>query len=290
MEIIRYECFNRPIPLRLSGGAGQILKQQNQKLQEQAKEAASPQTEPRLTRTLSDIGTRVTRQNQSKGTRNIVVPDFINSKAERFEKLGSGGFGSVYRCVLDGFTCAIKVLPITNNTKKMDIAAVKTEVAILQRAKHPNIVRYLGYDFNPSELILFMEYCPFSLQGILTKKMENPECIYENDPKEVHKFALEIAKGIAYLHTSSPPIIHRDIKSGNVLVCKDGEGKVSAVKLCDFGVAKICETKISAANTFVGTPGLMAPEIRMGNQSYSEKVDSKFQEILSYFHLFFANN
>lgn len=58
------------------------------------------------------------------------------------------------------------------------------------------------------------------------------------------------------------------------MVATDGEGKITTVKLCDFGVAKICQSRISAANTFVGTPGLMAPEIRMGKQLYSEKVDS----------------
>ena len=106
----------------------------------------------------------------------------------------------------------MKVLRIDQNTKKMDIAAVKTEVSIYERARHANIVRYLGYDFNPTELILFMEYLPASLQKVLTTKIENPYCLHQNDSAEVRHFALEIAKGIAYLHHSDPPIIHRDVK------------------------------------------------------------------------------
>lgn len=274
MEIVRYDCFNRPTPLRLCGPAGKNLLQSssNPNNHQNSSSTLHSNSSPLIQNANSP---RISTTN--KGTRSITSPDFSLAKMKRYEKLGSGGFGSVYRCVLDGFTCAIKVLPISRNTKKMDIAAVKTEVAILERAKHPNIVQYLGYDFSKTELILFMEFCPFSLQGILTKKMENPNCIVENNPVEVHKFALEIMKGISYLHNSTPPIIHRDIKTGNVLVANDSAGNVSAVKLCDFGVAKICETKISAANTFVGTPGLMAPEIRMGNQAYTEKVDSKLK-------------
>lgn len=153
-----------------------------------------------------------------KGTRSLIIPDFSTAKLERFEKLGSGGFGSVYRCAIDGYTCAMKVLKIDQNTKKMDIAAVKTEVSILERARHQNIVRYLGYDFNPTELILFMEYLPASLQKVLTNKIENPYCIHQNDSSEVRFFALEIAKGIAYLHHSDPPIIHRDIKVFNIFL------------------------------------------------------------------------
>ena len=269
MDAVRYDCFNRPVPLRLCGTAGKVLREKTLSSSNMGASSsnllASPDTR--------HLRARITT---SRGTRSLPTPDFVSAKAERFEKLGSGGFGAVYRCVLEGFTCAIKVLPLSQNTKRMDINAVKTEVAILERAQHPNIVRYLGYDFSTTELVLFMEYCPFSLQGILTKKMENFNCVIDNNPREVHKFALEIAKGISFLHNSNPPIIHRDIKTGNVLVCKDSGDNVSAVKLCDFGVAKICETNISAANTFVGTPGLMAPEIRMGNQAYTEKVDSKF--------------
>ena len=106
----------------------------------------------------------------------------------------------------------MKVMKISKNTKKMDITSVKTEVSILERAKHTNIVQYLGYDFNRSELILFMEYLPTSLQKILLRKIEDPYCLQLNDPLEVRHFALEIAKGISYLHNSDPPIIHRDIK------------------------------------------------------------------------------
>ena len=290
MEVVRYGIFGRPVPLRLTGAAGQALQQRVTRTTSSTppQKAHSPQNSVSSPRALSqgnlvvtpeEIRSPVRRMRSSTsrgGTRSLLTPDFSAAKAERFEKLGSGGFGAVYRCVLEGYTCAVKVLRLSQNTKRMDINAVKTEVAILERAQHPNIVRYLGYDFSKTELILFMEFCPYSLQGILTKKMENPNCIYDNDPREVHKFALEISKGIAFLHNSNPPIIHRDIKTGNVLVAKDSADNVSAVKLCDFGVAKICETNISAANTFVGTPGLMAPEIRMGNHAYSEKVDSMY--------------
>ena len=75
------------------------------------------------------------------------------------------------------------------------------------------------------------------------------------------------------------------MKSGNVLVARDENEKILAVKLCDFGVAKICENKLSSANTVVGTPGLMAPEIRFGSSLYTEKVDSLFPSPFFFFSL-----
>uniref|UniRef100_A0A6I8QAC6 non-specific serine/threonine protein kinase n=1 Tax=Xenopus tropicalis TaxID=8364 RepID=A0A6I8QAC6_XENTR len=132
------------------------------------------------------------------------------------------------------------------------------EVKFLQRIKHPNSIEYKGCYLREHTAWLVMEYCLGSASDLL----------------EVHKKPLqeiEIAaithgalQGLAYLHSHN--LIHRDIKAGNILLTEPGQ-----VKLADFGSASI----VSPANSFVGTPYWMAPEVilAMDEGQYDGKVD-----------------
>uniref|UniRef100_A0A670KJQ1 non-specific serine/threonine protein kinase n=1 Tax=Podarcis muralis TaxID=64176 RepID=A0A670KJQ1_PODMU len=132
------------------------------------------------------------------------------------------------------------------------------EVKFLQRIKHPNSIEYKGCYLREHTAWLVMEYCLGSASDLL----------------EVHKKPLqelEIAaithgalQGLAYLHSHN--MIHRDIKAGNILLTEPGQ-----VKLADFGSASIA----SPANSFVGTPYWMAPEVilAMDEGQYDGKVD-----------------
>ncbi|CDQ76447.1 unnamed protein product [Oncorhynchus mykiss] len=132
------------------------------------------------------------------------------------------------------------------------------EVKFLQRIQHPNSIEYKGCYLREHTAWLVMEYCLGSASDVL----------------EVHKKPLqemEIAaithgalQGLAYLHSHN--MIHRDIKAGNVLLTEPGQ-----VKLADFGSASI----VSPANSFVGTPYWMAPEVilAMDEGQYDGKID-----------------
>nr|XP_026244558.1 serine/threonine-protein kinase TAO1 isoform X1 [Urocitellus parryii] len=132
------------------------------------------------------------------------------------------------------------------------------EVKFLQRIKHPNSIEYKGCYLREHTAWLVMEYCLGSASDLL----------------EVHKKPLqemEIAaithgalQGLAYLHSHT--MIHRDIKAGNILLTEPGQ-----VKLADFGSASMA----SPANSFVGTPYWMAPEVilAMDEGQYDGKVD-----------------
>src|SRR3989338_3872993 len=214
-----------------------------------------------------------TRQTGIAGTdRQMVLPDFRTCPMMKLDKLGSGGFGAFWRVSLEGYTCACKVVKISSETDEYDIEALKLETAILERAQHPNIVRYLGHDFHSDEMHLFLELMPYSLRDVI--KNMKPQ---DNDPFTVRKIAHEISKGLFYLHSSEPPIIHRDIKAENILLTKDGEGRIDQVKICDFGVSKLTEGTGGGAEaqTYVGTLAFMAPEIRkgQGRKAYTAQVD-----------------
>ena len=125
--------------------------------------------------------------------------------------------------------------------------------------RHPNIVQFLGACFEP-EFCLITEYMDRgSLFSVLHSDRELKW--------EVRlQFAIDIAKGLLYLHSRSPPIIHRDIKSLNVLVTKDWKSAIS-----DFGLTRIKDKVMSNQNT-VGSPAWCAPEL-LRNDPYSEKAD-----------------
>mmetsp|Transcript_28591 Transcript_28591/g.79906 ORF Transcript_28591/g.79906 Transcript_28591/m.79906 type:complete len:818 (+) Transcript_28591:47-2500(+) len=207
--------------------------------------------------------------NRPPPARKMIVPELSYVDIVKHEKLGSGAFGSVWRVGLEGFTCAMKVLSLSESTDVYDVESFKMETEILEKANHKNIVRYLGHEFKDTQMCLFLEFVPHSLRGLLDKL--KPEDV---TPPKCKKLIIEIAKGINYLHNMTPPIIHRDIKSANILCTRDAQGCPEAAKICDFGVSKLVD-RDNQASTFVGTMAFMAPEIRAGRgkKVYTTAVD-----------------
>uniref|UniRef100_A0A672SVU6 non-specific serine/threonine protein kinase n=1 Tax=Sinocyclocheilus grahami TaxID=75366 RepID=A0A672SVU6_SINGR len=175
-------------------------------------------------------------------------------------EIGHGSFGAVYfaRDVRTSEVVAIKKMSYNGKQSNEKWQDIIKEVKFLQRIKHPNSIEYKGCFLREHTAWLVMEYCLGSASDLL----------------EVHKKPLqemEIAaithgalQGLAYLH--SHIMIHRDIKAGNILLTEPGQ-----VKLADFGSASIA----SPANSFVGTPYWMAPEVilAMDEGQYDGKVD-----------------
>lgn len=182
------------------------------------------------------------------------------SDLELFEEIGSGGFGTIYRAkwLINDHIIAVKVLHPThlnNETRQIFF----NELSILNSVRHPNIVTFYGVCLNEEWLALIMEYMPLgSLYQLLHK--EKVKLLWSDRLS----IALQTAKGINYLHQYQPQILHRDIKSSNLLLENHYTYTGYVVKVCDFGMAKIRnETTRQTGGTFLlaFTLPWVAPEV-----------------------------
>jgi len=138
------------------------------------------------------------------------------------------------------------------------------EVIIMRSLRHPNILQFLGACTVPPNICIVMEFMPM---GSLFKILHD-EAITQMDFDLLKRMMLDTAKGMNYLHKSDPIVIHRDLKSHNLLVDENWK-----VKVCDFGLSKILETQADFTSmTACGTPSWTAPEI-LRNEKYTEKAD-----------------
>eukprot|EP01086_Lenisia_limosa_P005558 TRINITY_DN2259_c0_g1_i1.p1 TRINITY_DN2259_c0_g1~~TRINITY_DN2259_c0_g1_i1.p1 ORF type:complete len:136 (-),score=8.01 TRINITY_DN2259_c0_g1_i1:444-851(-) len=123
--------------------------------------------------------------------------------------LGSGSFGEVYLAKWRGIEVAAKVAKL--NSEKLDFSSFENEAAILARVRHPNCVLFLKASLKPKPMIL-TEF----VNGVTLFEFLHSQIAIKY--KERIKIAQDIASALFYLHSCSPPILHRDIKSSNVLV------------------------------------------------------------------------
>ncbi|XP_072981155.1 uncharacterized protein [Typha angustifolia] len=185
------------------------------------------------------------------------VEEICNLKEENL--IGSGGAGKVYRVDLKNRgTVAVKKL-----WKGTKAKVLMVEMDILSKIRHRNILK-LHACLSRGELnFLVYEYMPNgNLHQALRREIKGGQPELDWDKR--YKIAVGVAKGIMYLHHDcSPAIIHRDIKSTNILLDEEYEAKIA-----DFGIAMIAEE--SEFSCFAGTHGYIAPEL-----AYSLKVTEK---------------
>ncbi|KAF7015414.1 hypothetical protein CFC21_029263, partial [Triticum aestivum] len=181
-------------------------------------------------------------------------------------KLGEGGFGAVYKGVLsEGEEIAVKRL---SQSSTQGIEELKTELVLVAKLQHKNLVRLLGVCLEGQEKLLVYEYMPNrSLDTVLFDAEKSRGLDWGKRLKIVNG----VARGLQYLHEDSQlRIVHRDLKASNVLLDSDCNPKIS-----DFGLAKLFGWDQSQAVTshIAGTYGYMAPEYAMRGQ-YSVKSDA----------------
>ncbi|KAL5709595.1 non-specific serine/threonine protein kinase [Ranunculus cassubicifolius] len=179
------------------------------------------------------------------------------------EKIGAGSFGTVHRADWNGSEVAVKIL------MEQDFHAVRfkeflREVALMKRLRHPNIVLFMGAVTQPPNLSIVTEYLS---RGSLYRLLHKSGAREMLDERRRISMAFDVAKGMNYLHRRNPPIVHRDLKSPNLLV-----DKKYTVKVCDFGLSRLKANTFLSAKSAAGTPEWMAPEV-LRDEPSNEKCD-----------------
>ncbi|XP_018804193.1 PREDICTED: mitogen-activated protein kinase kinase kinase isoform X1 [Bactrocera latifrons] len=183
------------------------------------------------------------------------------------EVIGAGGFCKVHRGYYSGEEVAIKVAPQAGPDVESNRDNVLQEAKLFWVVKHENIVALRGVCLKPPDLCLVMEYARGgSLNHILARGKIPPDVLVN--------WAIQIARGMNYLHNEAPiSIIHRDLKSSNVLILEEifaGNLHNKTLKITDFGLARELynTTRISTAGTYAWMP----PEV-IKSSTYSKSSD-----------------
>lgn len=179
------------------------------------------------------------------------------------ERVGAGSFGTVHRAEWHGSDVAVKVLTV-QDFHDDQLKEFLREVAIMKRVRHPNVVLFMGAVTKRPHLSIVTEYLP---RGSLYRLIHRPSAGETLDQRRRLRMALDVAKGINYLHCLNPPIVHWDLKSPNLLVDKNW-----TVKVCDFGLSRFKGGTFISSKSVAGTPEWMAPEFLRGEPS-NEKSD-----------------
>ncbi|XP_057832260.2 L-type lectin-domain containing receptor kinase IX.1-like [Cryptomeria japonica] len=169
------------------------------------------------------------------------------------QKLGQGGFGGVYKGVTGEANEVVAIKRISQGSRQ-GMKEFISEISIVSRVRHRNLVQLLGWCHEKGELLLVYEYMSNgSLDKHLFSKGASPPLQWSHR----YRIALEIACGLLYLHEEwDQCIVHRDIKSSNVML----DGNFNA-KLGDFGLARMLEhNRLSQTTIAAGTFGYLAPE------------------------------
>ncbi|VFQ84451.1 unnamed protein product [Cuscuta campestris] len=177
------------------------------------------------------------------------------------ERIGLGSYGEVYRGDWHGTEVAVKKF-LDQDITGESLEEFKSEVRIMKRLRHPNVVLFMGAVTRPPNLSIVTE---FLHRGSLYRLIHRPN--NQLDERRRLRIALDTARGMNYLHNCTPMIVHRDLKSPNLLVDKNW-----VVKVCDFGLSRMKHSTFLSSRSTAGTAEWMAPEV-LRNEPSDEKCD-----------------
>ncbi|KAJ0402877.1 hypothetical protein P43SY_000491 [Pythium insidiosum] len=208
------------------------------------------------------------------------------------QRVSRGAFGDVYKGRYNGQIVAIKVLAESKRRNLTELTKFAQEARFMAMLQHDHIARFVGVAWNtPSDLCIVAEFLAGGdVRALLQRYLS--EGRPEGFSPEKIKIALHVAHALTYLHSLQPIVLHRDLKSKNILLTEEGDAKltdfgVSRViqdatmtvnillteegdaKLTDFGVSRVIQ---DATMTVVGSSLWMAPEVIQGER-YDEKAD-----------------
>ncbi|XP_019724254.1 serine/threonine-protein kinase Nek1 isoform X2 [Hippocampus comes] len=183
-------------------------------------------------------------------------------KYDQVKKIGEGSFGKavLVKAKKDGHQYVIKEVSISGMSDKERHESRK-EVAVLANMSHPNIVQYKESFEEGGCLYIVMDYCE---GGDLFKKINSQRGMLFTE-EQILDWFVQICLALKHIHDRK--ILHRDIKSQNIFLTKDG-----TVQLGDFGIARVLNSTVELARTCIGTPYYLSPEI-CENKPYNNKSD-----------------
>ncbi|CAD8074488.1 unnamed protein product [Paramecium sonneborni] len=182
---------------------------------------------------------------------------------ERIRKIGKGNFGDVLlvQRKSDGKQFALKRVDLS--MRDSFVVDPLNEVKVLKQLDHTNIIKHYDSFIHNNKLCILMEYAENADLSLKIKEAkQNNQFIQEST---ILAWLTQLAVALNYLH--SQKILHRDIKVQNIFLCNDG-----IVKLGDFGISRTLENTSELAQTSIGTPFYLSPELCQ-NQSYNHKID-----------------
>lgn len=192
------------------------------------------------------------------------VPEYeLNPKELDFTNSVEITKGTYCSALWRGTEVAVKKLGEDVLSDEEKVKAFRDELALFQKIRHPNVVQFLGAVTQSSPMMIVTEYLP---KGDLRDFMERKGALR---PSTAVRYALDIARGVGYLHENKPsPIIHRDLEPSNIL--RDDSGHL---KVADFGVSKLLAVKEDRPLTCQDTScRYVAPEV-FKQEEYDTKVD-----------------
>ncbi|CAI5739445.1 unnamed protein product [Hyaloperonospora brassicae] len=179
--------------------------------------------------------------------------------------IGRGGYGEVYKGVYEGRSVAVKMLFPETRKNTRYVTEFLTEVKLMTVLDHPRVVQFIGVSWNNlMDLCVVTEFMAGGdLRAWLSDCADNNGLVGFDFARV--KIATHVVHALAYLHALTPSVIHRDLKSRNILLSEDQDAK-----LADFGASR--ERVDGTMTAGVGTSLWIAPEVTMGER-YDEKAD-----------------
>jgi len=180
------------------------------------------------------------------------------TEIEILDTLGAGSSATVYLGIYNKSKVAVKVMKYTKDSGTVE--DLIREASLMTALSHTNVVSYIGSYFKEPDIYIVTELMQ---RGDLFAILHNDDIVMETPHRK--RFGLDVARGMAYLHSRN--VIHRDLKTFNLLVTSDW-----VVKVSDFGLSKVIIDTTAQKLTACGTTAWAAPEV-LRQQVYSLKAD-----------------
>ncbi|KAL3669717.1 hypothetical protein V7S43_005098 [Phytophthora oleae] len=195
----------------------------------------------------------------------VIVANRIQRSKVKFKKLISrGAYGEVYLAKFNRKPVAVKVLVTATRASIHQVNDLLAEAKMIATMDHPHIISFIGVAWDSlSDLCLVLEYMDGGdLRTLLDKYLKSRQPVGITKTKAT--IALNVCHALTYLHSLNPPVVHRDLKSRNILL-----NRSMTPKLTDFGISR--ERPDHTMTAGVGTSLWMAPEVMLGKK-YDEKA------------------